>query len=78
VADVVDEWSLASLDCFRGDTVENLASALAETPSTAPSTHYKSVEAALDAMLPKLDKSTLLIVFGSFITVAAAINYFKE
>ncbi|AXV64753.1 bifunctional tetrahydrofolate synthase/dihydrofolate synthase [Pseudoalteromonas lipolytica] len=78
VADVVDEWSLASLDCFRGDTVENLAKALAETPSTAPSTHYPNVEAALDKIVQTVDANTLVIVFGSFITVAAAINYFKK
>lgn len=78
VANVVDQWSLASLDCFRGDKVENLAKALAETTSTAPSTHYESVETALDTLLPNVDENTLVIVFGSFITVAAAINYFKK
>ncbi len=78
VANVVDQWSLASLDCFRGDKVENLAKALAETTSAAPSTQYESVETALDRLLPNVDESTLVIVFGSFITVAAAINYFKK
>ena len=78
VADVVHEWSLASLDCFRGDKVENLAKALAETTSTAPSTQYDSVETALDTLLPNVDNNTLVIVFGSFITVAAAISYFKK
>ena len=39
---------------------------------------YNSVAAALDVILPTQQNDTVLIVFGSFFTVAGAIDYFKK
>ncbi|MDP2634979.1 MULTISPECIES: bifunctional tetrahydrofolate synthase/dihydrofolate synthase [unclassified Pseudoalteromonas] len=78
VSPVIDQWHLAGLDCFRGDTVENLANAMNNVKSHAPLAQYKNVESALNALLPKMDERSVLIVFGSFFTVAAAIQYWKK
>ncbi|NNG42345.1 bifunctional tetrahydrofolate synthase/dihydrofolate synthase [Pseudoalteromonas sp. NEC-BIFX-2020_002] len=78
VSPLVDAWSLAGLDCFRGDTVDNIAKSMDAVNTNAPIERFDSVDIALDSVLPRLDEQTLLIVFGSFITVAAAINYWKK
>jgi dihydrofolate synthase/folylpolyglutamate synthase len=46
--------------------------------SHAPLEQYQDVELALDSVLPKLDERSVLIIFGSFFTVAAAIKYWKK
>ena len=78
VSDVVDEWSFASLEGPRGDSAANLHQALLSIPNSYFKQGYNSVEAALDAILPNQPTNTLLIVFGSFFTVAGAIHYFKK
>jgi dihydrofolate synthase/folylpolyglutamate synthase len=75
---VVDEWSLAGLDCFRGDNVSNMLSAMQSVARSEICQGYDNVAYALDAILPKQKNDTVLIVFGSFFTVAAAINYWNK
>ncbi|CAM4017113.1 MULTISPECIES: bifunctional tetrahydrofolate synthase/dihydrofolate synthase [Pseudoalteromonas] len=75
---VVDTWYLAGLTCFRGDKVENLAKSMEQVQTHARIEQYQSVDDALDTVLPQLDEQSILIVFGSFFTVAAAINYWKK
>ncbi|MBB1411606.1 MAG: dihydrofolate synthase/folylpolyglutamate synthase [Pseudoalteromonas rhizosphaerae] len=78
VSPVVDAWCLAGLNCFRGDKVENLAKSMDNVHTSAPIEKYQTVADALDGVLPQLDEKTVLIIFGSFLTVAAAINYWKK
>lgn len=78
VNSVVDTWYLAGLNCFRGDKVESLAKSMGSVQTSAPIEQYQSVDDALDTVLPQLDDKSILIVFGSFFTVAAAINYWKK
>jgi dihydrofolate synthase / folylpolyglutamate synthase len=78
VSHLVYEWSLASLDGPRGDSATNLQNALQSIPHNNIKHSYDSVAHALDVILPKQQNDTVLIIFGSFFTVAAAINYFKK
>ncbi|KTF13452.1 bifunctional tetrahydrofolate synthase/dihydrofolate synthase [Pseudoalteromonas sp. H105] len=78
VSSVIEHWHLAGLDCFRGETVKNLTKAMDNVKSHAPLEQYQDVELALDSVLPKLDERSVLIIFGSFFTVAAAIKYWKK
>jgi len=78
VSHLVDEWSLASLNGPRGDTASNLESALQSISDHNIMHGYNSVAEALSVILPKQKNDTVLIVFGSFFTVAGAINYFKK
>ncbi|WP_024612297.1 bifunctional tetrahydrofolate synthase/dihydrofolate synthase [Pseudoalteromonas sp. TB64] len=78
VSHLVDEWSLASLNGPRGDTASNLESALQNISDHNIMHGYNSVAEALSVILPKQKNDTVLIVFGSFFTVAGAINYFKK
>ncbi|MDN3377043.1 MULTISPECIES: bifunctional tetrahydrofolate synthase/dihydrofolate synthase [unclassified Pseudoalteromonas] len=75
---VVDQWHLAGLGCYRGDTVKNLAKAMDNVCTDAPQTQHQSVEQALNSVLPSIDEQSVLIIFGSFFTVAAAIQYWKK
>lgn len=78
VNSLVDVWSIASLNCFRGDSVENLKVALEAVHCQTRIDSYDSIPDALNNVLPTLNEDTLFIIFGSFMTVAAAINYWKE
>ncbi|MCP4059399.1 MAG: bifunctional tetrahydrofolate synthase/dihydrofolate synthase [Pseudoalteromonas sp.] len=78
VSHVIDQWSLTSLHIPRGDNVENMAAALQTIPHTGTHERYNSVHEALNVIMPTQQSDTLLIVFGSFFTVADAINYFKK
>ena len=78
VSHVIDHWSLTSLHIPRGDNVENMAAALQTIPHTGTHKRYDSVHEALNVIMPTQQSDTLLIVFGSFFTVADAINYFKK
>ncbi|MGO2012544.1 MAG: bifunctional tetrahydrofolate synthase/dihydrofolate synthase [Pseudoalteromonas sp.] len=78
VNSLVDVWSIASLNCFRGDSVENLKVALEAVHCQTRIDSYDSIPDALNNVLPTLNEDTLFIIFGSFMTVAAAINYWKK
>jgi dihydrofolate synthase / folylpolyglutamate synthase len=78
VSHLVDQWSLASLHGPRGDSAINLLNALQSIAHNDFKHSYDSVAHALDVILPKQQDDTVLIIFGSFFTVAAAINYFKK
>lgn len=78
VEHVIDQWSLASLHIPRGDSVENMAIALQTIPHKGTHQGYNSIHDALNVIMPAQQSNTLLIVFGSFFTVADAINYFNK
>lgn len=78
LAHVVDSWFLAGLSGPRGDTAANLQCALQAVAHNHFKHGYINVEQALDDILPNLKNDTLLIIFGSFFTVADAIKYFKK
>ncbi len=71
---VVDNWSVASLNCARGATAAELADKLAALNLQAEK-QFVSVDDALQSMLPAVKDKQLIIIFGSFFTVADAINY---
>ncbi|WP_372770839.1 bifunctional tetrahydrofolate synthase/dihydrofolate synthase [Pseudoalteromonas sp.] len=74
----VDEWHLATLSCFRGDKAENLSANLqCEIESPKLSLHA-SVAQGLNTILNTMDDEDLLIVFGSFYTVADAIAFWQN
>lgn len=75
VVDLIDHWSCASLSGPRAESASNLRALL---PETAPVQLYENVHDALACILPALDEQTILIVFGSFFTVAEAIEYFNK
>ena len=75
---LVDEWFLASLGGPRGDSANNLKEALQSVSTHDKVQSFESVERALSVILPKQQDNVILIVFGSFFTVADAINYFKK
>ncbi|KAF7775115.1 dihydrofolate synthase / folylpolyglutamate synthase [Pseudoalteromonas citrea] len=74
VIDLVDVWTCASLEGPRAELGTNLQSLV---PNTQPVLVFDSVKDALVHTLPSLDDETVLIVFGSFFTVAHAIAYFE-
>ena len=75
---LVDDWFLASLGGPRGDSANNLKEALQSVSTHDKVQSFESVERALSVILPKQQDNVILIVFGSFFTVAGAIHYFKK
>ncbi|WP_375177062.1 bifunctional tetrahydrofolate synthase/dihydrofolate synthase [Marinobacter mobilis] len=68
----VDEWYLVGLDCPRGLSSEELGRRCAEPLSGAVQSSYPSVESAINQVRVDADTRDLVIVFGSFFTVADA------
>ncbi|MCF2910570.1 bifunctional tetrahydrofolate synthase/dihydrofolate synthase [Pseudoalteromonas sp. DL2-H2.2] len=77
LSDVVEKWSCASLDGPRGERAEQLLTLL-PAPHSEHSQVFSSVDSALQSLCPKQPKDTVLIVFGSFVTVAAAMQYWQN
>ncbi|KTD89887.1 bifunctional tetrahydrofolate synthase/dihydrofolate synthase [Pseudoalteromonas sp. H71] len=75
---LVDNWFLASLGGPRGDSANNLKEALQSVSTNNKVQSFDSVAQALSVILPKQQSNVILIVFGSFFTVADAIHYFKK
>ncbi|KJZ02020.1 bifunctional tetrahydrofolate synthase/dihydrofolate synthase [Pseudoalteromonas piscicida] len=75
VTQYVDSWSFASLSGPRGERAENLKPLL---DSSCNVTLFDSVTAALDTQLDTLASEQVLVIFGSFFTVAEAMEYWRK
>ncbi|WP_440055564.1 bifunctional tetrahydrofolate synthase/dihydrofolate synthase [Pseudoalteromonas sp. T1lg65] len=71
----VDIWSLASLSGPRAENAANLASYLDQSVQAQC---FDSVAEALTHVMPTISDDTALIVFGSFLTVADAIQHLQN
>jgi dihydrofolate synthase/folylpolyglutamate synthase len=77
VSELIDFWSLASLDGPRAEQASNLLPLLTQAQQQSANI-FDSVHMALDSQLSQLDDQTAMIVFGSFFTVAEAIQYWQK
>ena len=77
---VVDTWAVSTLSCFRGAKNDVLIQKLSDL-GIKDAQKFASVDNALDNLLPemqgtgKIDQKQLLIIFGSFYTVADAMLF---
>lgn len=69
---VVDQWHLAGLDISRGLSCRELGERLADIAEEHPPELSVSVNEALKLALAEATKEDLIVIFGSFYTVAAA------
>ncbi|MBQ4814393.1 bifunctional tetrahydrofolate synthase/dihydrofolate synthase [Pseudoalteromonas luteoviolacea] len=74
--EVVDSWTCATLSGPRAEKAENLLAVIPQNKRATTRT-FDSVSSALDSLLPEQGNDSALIVFGSFFTVADAIQYWK-
>ena len=74
MADSIERWYLSPLDTPRSASVAELSIAL-EKHGDGPYSCYDSVAAAIDKAFQQLPEQGILLVFGSFFTVAAAKQY---
>jgi dihydrofolate synthase / folylpolyglutamate synthase len=72
----VDVWYLAAIDHPRAASVAMLKSILLENGVSAPILTFSKVEDALLIAYKKMAKNDKIIIFGSFFTVAAALECF--
>ncbi len=70
MANVVDRWSLTSVDLPRAATAEQLLGILNKTVPGAEHELCASVDAALGTLETKIQPNDRVVVFGSFYTVA--------
>lgn len=76
MAPVVTHWHVAGLDNPRGLSAQQLTAKV--TQSVKVEGTYEQVSDAMRAVLPQLCAQSLLIIFGSFYTVAQAITFFDN
>ncbi|KZN34838.1 hypothetical protein N480_19795 [Pseudoalteromonas luteoviolacea S2607] len=74
--EVVDSWTCATLSGPRAEKAENLLAVIPQDKRASART-FDCISSALDTLLPEQRSDTALIVFGSFFTVADAIQYWK-
>lgn len=76
----IDEWHLVSLPGTRGASCGLLAEALAAVTPTLniSSEQYDTLQHAYPLIVNTLQKNDLLVVFGSFVTVAAVLTIQQE
>lgn len=77
LVDIVDKWVVGTLEGPRAEPSDVLASILREH-TTRPVSQMGSIYSSIDELLPTLGDNELLIVFGSFFTVAQAIEYWQS
>jgi dihydrofolate synthase/folylpolyglutamate synthase len=70
----IDDWFIAPLEGARGADVATLHTAFSTAGVTAPVTEHENVERALAAALKQARPDDKIIVFGSFHTVAQALQ----
>jgi len=74
---VVDSWLIASLDAPRASTIEQLHSSL-QTNHIDNAQCFTTVREALLHLSLINDQKTLIVVFGSFYTVAEALQFYTQ
>jgi dihydrofolate synthase/folylpolyglutamate synthase len=74
---VVDEWFVAGLDVPRGLDAESMAKAMNASGTDVKLTSQQTVTAACEQALQQAQHEDRIIVFGSFYTVAEAVDFFK-
>jgi dihydrofolate synthase/folylpolyglutamate synthase len=72
---VVDHWYCAALYGSRGQTSSELAARVRAVATDAPIETHESVEKALQVALAEAGPGEGILVFGSFLTAAAAGRY---
>ncbi|KXU94454.1 folylpolyglutamate synthase, partial [Stenotrophomonas sp. DDT-1] len=73
---VVAEWTLAGVDGPRGQSADQLQARLAETAAGSAQL-AASVEQALAQVLARAERGDRVLVFGSFHTAAAALQWLQ-
>ncbi len=74
--DTIQNWHLAGISGYRGQTVETLSSKVQGRLGEVAK--HVTIETALDELKTLMNKDDELIILGSFITVARAQSWIKE
>ncbi|MEG9499989.1 bifunctional tetrahydrofolate synthase/dihydrofolate synthase [Mannheimia indoligenes] len=67
---LIDEWHCAGLDCWRGQSGEAVLSKLVKVLPNSTACSYENVATASLVLFEKAAKQDIVLVFGSFHTVA--------
>lgn len=74
----IDEWHIAEIQHARAASVAQLRSVLLANGVTSPICSDETVEEAFACCYKKAAKNDKIIVFGSFFTVAAILDYWPQ
>ena len=74
---VIDVWHVASLDVPRAAAIDRLEGAVSSRSGQTPRRH-ETVRQAVCQLLPQLDKTDRLLIFGSFYTVSEALPVLQK
>ncbi|MEG9531307.1 bifunctional tetrahydrofolate synthase/dihydrofolate synthase [Mannheimia indoligenes] len=67
---IIDEWHCAGLDCWRGQSGEAVLSKVVKVLPNSTACSYENVATASLVLFGKVTKQDIVLVFGSFHTVA--------
>ena len=77
IAPLIDEWFTAGLDTGRGLGADLMAKAVIGLGSDVKLCQQKTVSEACERALARAEQGDRIIVFGSFVTVTEACDYFN-
>lgn len=77
LSSLIDEWHCAGLHGFRGQTAEQVEDKLLKVLPNAVTSRHFDIATASDAVLTQATAQDLVIVFGSFHTVADFMLYLQ-
>ncbi|HDL4955797.1 TPA: bifunctional tetrahydrofolate synthase/dihydrofolate synthase, partial [Mannheimia haemolytica] len=70
LANIIDEWHCAGLDCWRGQTGEAVLAKLVNVLPNSTACSYENVAQASRVLFETANENDIVLVFGSFHTVA--------
>ncbi len=77
LTDIIDEWHCVSLDCFRGQTGEQILQKFVNFYPNLPAYHYSNMAQITETVFDMATEKDIILVFGSFHTVSDFLSFIK-
>ena len=76
--EVIDEWHCVGLDCWRGQSGQAVFDKLVNVLSNATACVYENVDAIAPILFKQAEEQDIILVFGSFHTVADFVLFLEK
>lgn len=76
--EVIDEWHCVGLDCWRGQSGQAVFDKLVNVLSNATACVYENVDAIAPILFEQAEEQDIILVFGSFHTVADFVLFLEK
>ena len=78
LAGIIEEWHCVGLDCWRGQSGQAVYDKLVNCLPNATACVYENVDAIAPMLFEQAEGKDIILVFGSFHTVADFVLYLEK